>query len=251
MSRKVINFTWEDAEAQAAFAEWVGFPGEERTAVELDQIEALIDLHPPLRVLDLGCGNGRHALELARRGYSVVGIDVAGTYLDKARREADRLKLDAEFYLQRGSELREEAVYDLVLAYNHTLGFMSHEELETHICRIRRALNPSGVFLLVLAGPRLTPSQDTGTTRDWAEKEGRFILSEKRIDEAGYRHELSIVIDSDSGKIKEFRERQRAYALNEVLNQLDRAGFRTVDAYRDLRGQPATSSEFGVFICRP
>src|SRR2546428_2156051 len=49
----------------------------ERTPVEVDQIEALLQLHPPRRILDLPCGQGRHAIELARRGYEVTGVDLS------------------------------------------------------------------------------------------------------------------------------------------------------------------------------
>ena len=129
-------------------------------------------LRPGARVLDVGCGNGRHVLELARRGYRAVGIDVATTYLDDARTEAVRLQLDVEFRFQRGSEIREKATYDFVLAYNHTLGFMADDELAEHFRRVRKAVKPSGSFLLVLAGPRLVPGQDLGPAKDWAERKG-------------------------------------------------------------------------------
>ena len=230
---------------------WVGFPGVEQTSTEVDKIEALMDVHPPMRVLDLGCGNGRHTLEFARRGYLPVGIDVASTYLEEAKNDAERLQLDVEFRLGRGSELREEKTYDFVLAYNHTLGFMEDDELGEHLQRIRRTTKPSGSFLLVLAGPKLVRGQTKGPTRDWAEKEGRFILSEKMIDDAGFRHELSIVVDVASGAVKEFTERQKAYSLYDVLTRLNRAGFRSVEPYCDLDGQQADSESFGVFACRP
>jgi len=129
MKTKVINWIWEDPDAQAAFAEWVGFPDRQKSREELDKIEALLQLRPPLRVLDVGCGTGRHALEMARRGYHVVGIDVARSYLEHAQSEAQRQELSIEFRLQRGSELTETEVYDLVLAYDHTLGFMCDSDV--------------------------------------------------------------------------------------------------------------------------
>src|SRR2546429_5265848 len=49
----------------------------ERTPVEIDRLEALLGMRPPLRILDLPCGQGRHAIELARRGYDVTGADLS------------------------------------------------------------------------------------------------------------------------------------------------------------------------------
>src|SRR2546426_9351681 len=49
----------------------------ERTPVEIDRLEALLRLRPPLRILDLPCGQGRHAIELARRAYDVTRVDLS------------------------------------------------------------------------------------------------------------------------------------------------------------------------------
>src|SRR5437764_14772575 len=49
----------------------------ERTPVEIDRLEALGGMRPPLRSLDLPCGQGRHAIELARRGYNGSGADLS------------------------------------------------------------------------------------------------------------------------------------------------------------------------------
>lgn len=248
LNRKIITWTWENPDAQDAFAEWVGFPDERQSSEELGKIEALLELHPPLRVLDVGCGTGRHSLQMARRGYQVVAIDVAHNYLDEAKREAERLKLDIEFRLQRGSELREVENYDFILAYDHTLGFMSDEELAVHFGRIFTALRPSGKFLLALAGPKLIPGQESERTRTWSERNGKFILEEKYIEE-GYRIEHCIVINTNMDEIKEFHERQRAFSLEDVMFLLLNAGFGQIDCLRDLDGKKTTPQEFGIFVC--
>src|ERR1700738_3104848 len=61
----------------------------ERTPVEIDQLEALLALRPPRRILDLPCGQGRHAIELARRGYEVTGVDLSPYMLGVARERAN------------------------------------------------------------------------------------------------------------------------------------------------------------------
>src|SRR5437879_6960353 len=60
----------------------------ERTPVEVDQIEALLQLRPPRRILDLPCGQGRHAIELARRGSRVTGVDLSPYMLGIAKQRA-------------------------------------------------------------------------------------------------------------------------------------------------------------------
>ena len=63
MKRRVVKVSWEDEDFQACFAEWVQFPNALASAEDVDRIEALLQLSPPMDVLDVGCGNGRHAIE--------------------------------------------------------------------------------------------------------------------------------------------------------------------------------------------
>ena len=76
MRRRLINWTWEDTEAQKSFLEWQGMPDEKQTNNEVSMIETILNVQPPLKMLDIGCGTGRHSIEFARRGYEVKGIDV-------------------------------------------------------------------------------------------------------------------------------------------------------------------------------
>ena len=78
------------------------------TTNEVDFIVSELGLEPPMRILDVGCGPGRHALELARRGFEVVGVDISQRFVDLAtanapdgatfqRADARALRFDAEF----------------------------------------------------------------------------------------------------------------------------------------------------------
>lgn len=58
------------------------------TRQEVDHIVDALGLQPGMRVLDVGCGPGRHALELARRGFHTHGIDISQTFIDIARHDA-------------------------------------------------------------------------------------------------------------------------------------------------------------------
>jgi 2-polyprenyl-3-methyl-5-hydroxy-6-metoxy-1,4-benzoquinol methylase len=107
VKRKTVTFTWEDEDAQACFAEWCPFPDAAASAHDVDRIESFLHISPSLDVLDVGCGTGRHAVEMARRGYRVVGIDVATSYLARAREAARKAGMALELRLQRASTLTE------------------------------------------------------------------------------------------------------------------------------------------------
>ena len=58
------------------------------TAQEIDHIVSVLGLVPGMRVLDVGCGPGRHCNELALRGYAALGIDISATFIDQAKASA-------------------------------------------------------------------------------------------------------------------------------------------------------------------
>lgn len=248
MKRKLVNWTWENTEAQESFLEWQGMPDEKQTNNEVSMIEAILNVQPPLKILDIGCGTGRHSIEFARRGYEVTGIDVAETYLKQAIERAEKCNLNIEFRLERGSEIKEQNTYDFAIAYYHTLGFMEEEELNTHLFNICKSIKKGGKFLLRSAGPKIIPNMNQDKIRNWAEKNNTFILSEKFI-ENGYRIEKCITIDIVKDEIIEYEEKQRAFSLGDVINLLRQAGFSKVDCYRELDGRVATAEEFGVYVC--
>ncbi len=79
---------WEEAEFARLSLDPINqrfLPG---TPQEVGFLVAELALQPGSAILDLGCGAGRHAIELARRGYRVVAVDVSATLLDHARHEA-------------------------------------------------------------------------------------------------------------------------------------------------------------------
>jgi len=252
MKRKRVDFTWENEDAQEVFAEWVPFPDAQTSTKDVDAIEDFIGLKSPLAILDVGCGNGRHAIELAKRGHKVVGIDVARRFLNEAQKAAREAGIQVEFRFQRASELPERNVFDFALAYWHTIGFMSDDEIKKHFSSICEALKPNGIFLYTFQGPRLVPGQELNVAipvKSWSERNGKFILTEKTIRD-GYRDEYCIVIDTNTDEIIEYKEHQRAFSYEKVVDYLTDAGFSSVAGYKNFNGEPATTEEFYIFLCR-
>jgi len=249
MKRRRIEWNWSDEEAQRSFADWVGFPDCAATESECDGILALTGVTAPARVLDVGCGTGRHAISLAGRGFDVVGIDIAETFLDTARLAGVRAGVDVEFRLQSGRDLAERERFHLAVAFNHTLGFMDDGAVIAHFSDVLRALVPGGRLLLTLASPIRTPNWPPPEERSWGERGSRYILSRKTY-EGSQRVERNLEIDTATSEIIEFVERQRARSLTDVVDLLQRSGFARPECFSALDGSPADESRFGVFICK-
>src|SRR5438132_11835889 len=82
------------------------------TEQEVGFLVDALELDPGERVLDVGCGPGRHALALARRGIDVVGVDLSDDFISLARDAAAAEGLPARFEVGDVRELAYEAEFD-------------------------------------------------------------------------------------------------------------------------------------------
>jgi SAM-dependent methyltransferase len=110
---------------------------------EANFVDALLHEHGGRRVLDAGCGTGRVAIELAARGYDVVGVDIDPTMLDSARRKASDLRW-VRGDLARLS-LRE--VFDLIVMAGNVLLFVGGGNERDVVGSLAAHLAPGGLLV--------------------------------------------------------------------------------------------------------
>jgi len=85
------------------------------TLGEVDFIEQELGADRSRRILDVGCGTGRRAIELARRGYRVTGIDLSESQLARAGQKAREAGVEVTFLRRDASDFRFEEPFDLVI----------------------------------------------------------------------------------------------------------------------------------------
>lgn len=93
-------------------------PWADKTVSEVDRLLKMLEPAGDERALDLGCGTGRHALELARRGFDVIGVELLQANVDVGRRAAAEQMLEVEFVQGDLRELDFHERFDLVLSFN-------------------------------------------------------------------------------------------------------------------------------------
>ena len=247
MKKKIVEWSWDNEDSQDSFMQLIGFSDLEQASHEIGKIEKLIGL-TPCNCLDFGCGNGRHSIALANKGYRVKGIDISNKFLNQAKSNAKGLNLDIDFMQSRGSELVDINTYDFILAYNHSIGFMAKEEINKHFKCIYNSLKSGGRFFLITAGPKITSHTTNQHANSWVQKGNQYILTDKVILD-GYRLEKCIVIDMDKDEITQYNEKQQAFSLSDYIEILSSAGFNQIEAYDSIDGINATEDSFGAFYC--
>src|SRR5512140_3350123 len=101
----------------------------EQTKEQVDFIWEVLELDGRERILDLACGFGRHALELARRGHPVVGVDITPEFVEDARAAARAEGLPVEFVLGNVLDVASRSEFDVVLNLaDGAIGYFESEE---------------------------------------------------------------------------------------------------------------------------
>jgi len=194
------------------------------------EAEFVIDamgLSPGAQVLDVGCGYGRHAMELAARGFHVVGLDLSTPLLVRGGEEAHRRGLQINFVRGDMRELDFEAQFDGAYCLFSTFGYFDDETNKKTIANIARALKPGGRLMIEILNRDYVIADLP--TRVWWEGEGCVVLEEVELNYFSSRIQVNRSVVFDDGRQLEQEISVRAYSLHEVGKLMHAAGFRVLE----------------------
>ncbi|NMC44991.1 MAG: methyltransferase domain-containing protein [candidate division Zixibacteria bacterium] len=211
----------------------------ERTRTEIDRLIKLLNLTGSERILDVGCGWGRHVLELARRGYDVTGIDQSETMIARANELARAEGLISAFVVQEMEDIDYIDAYDLGIALFGSFGYSRDDDVHLSILsRLHRALRDGG-RLCIEQWNRDKYIRLDGQ-RQTHEHNGATIIEYHAFDHTtGRMNILRRYITAEDAR--EFKVSFRLFAVDELRNLLTSAGFERINIYGDLDGNPLTS----------
>ncbi len=180
-----------------------------------------LELAPPMKILDLACGFGRHANRLAGLGYEVVGIDFTPGFLDLARKDAAQRSVQVDYRQGDMRRLDFQEEFDRVLLMFTAFGYFEDEGNFQTLVNIARALQPGG--LLVFDIPNRDVFLKGFLPYIVTEKGGDLMIDRNIFDTAtGRQFNRRIVIRDGVRKDKPFFVRM--YNPNEITDLLHRAG---------------------------
>ncbi len=205
--------------------------------LECDLIESVIGqyaLERPSSILDAGCGSGGHAIELAKRGYEIWGLDRSEALLSRAqeRAESEHVKINAHRADLRSFDLGRK--FDLCIAMFAVLSFqLSNDDIQQVLKRIRKHLEPGGLFICdVWHGPAVLMQRPEKRLKT-ATKDGLrlYRFAEPRLNAMEHTNEvkqhLLVIDDTDQRSVEEVVESQvvRFFFPQEIIFHLAVAGF--------------------------
>jgi SAM-dependent methyltransferase len=202
----------------------------EKTEREVADILALLDLAEGSRILDLCCGNGRHAIPLAQQGHQVSGLDLSEQLLKRAVAEAEEQGATIRWLHSDMRHIPFKNEFDAIINVFTSFGYFENEDEDLRVLQqVYQALKPQGLFLLeTVYQPKVmrafTPH---GITRY---NDGLIVLEERYIDLLTSRNEVRITMLDAQGQRKEHKHSMRIYTLTELIRMLNFVGL-PVQAY--------------------
>jgi len=200
------------------------------------QVEFLVDvleLNPDHRILELCCGYGRHAINLARSGYNITGFDLCERALKLARQKSQEENLKA--HLVRGDiralPFRREfdRIYNL-FAFGY---FENDHEILKVLGGASNSLKPGGRLLVdAINGPRILRDFVESAREEEAE---RHILQKRAYDKESKRLRSEwTFIYKDTGETNKHTIVERLCSVNDLVSMIDSVGLRTLNIYGDF-----------------
>ncbi len=209
----------------------------ETTIAEAGFVEQALGLSPGDRVLDVPCGGGRMALELAAGGYSVTGVDFSAELLETARRGALDRDVSVAWEQRDMRDLPWDGEFDAVLCWWNSFGYFDDPGNADFLRAVFRALKPGGRFLLdtplaETSLPGMEPQE-----RTWYPAGELVALEEREYDHETGRLESEWTFIRDGELAKRWFS-LRLYTYRELAGLLREAGFGALRAYGSLEGEP-------------
>ena len=223
---------------------------EKSYATECDLVEEAARRYLPQKpaaVLDVGCGTGAHAVELASRGYAVTGVDLSQAMLNHAAQKASSLDSDRRPAFLQGDarDFATGQTYDMAIMMFAVVGYLTNnDDVLAGLRNIRRHLKPGGLFLCDFwYGPSVLSVRPTDRVRVIETPQGRLIrAASTTLDIAHHTADVTFKLwslqdDRLTGETTE-THRMRYFFPQEFELMLSVAGFklRTLSAFPSLDG---------------
>ena len=225
----------------------------EDTKRQIDFVIEKLHLKGDEKILDLACGFGRHSLELARRGFSVTGVDITSAYIRFAEEKAHEEGLPANFLCCDIRELRFNQKFDVVLNMaDGAIGYLENdaENLKLFTAAAKALKHGGRHFMDIMNGSyadRYFPCRRweagkkclTLSEFEWNKK--TRIMLYGQLDFA-YGQPITKPNICEGNPI-------RLYTLSEITDILSSLGMDVIDSYADFDGTPSSDDHTQLLVC--
>jgi len=201
------------------------------TKGEADFLENEIHSDKSKKIFDLGCGTGRHSIELAKRGYAVTGMDLSDSMLKKARENAAAENVSVKFFKGDARNFKTEEKFDLVIMLcEGSFPLMETDEMNFDILKnAYDTLNQNGKFIFTTLNGLFPLFHSVKDFLNDSSNSGTAYKS--NFDLMTFRDSSEIKTTDDNGNEKILECNERYYVPSEISWLLKSIGFKKSEIF--------------------
>jgi ubiquinone/menaquinone biosynthesis C-methylase UbiE len=225
------------------------------TIGECDFIEKELDFNKSYKILDIGCGTGRHSIELTKRGYNITGIDLSESMLRKARDKAKENNLDIKFIKHDARKLPFNKDFDVaIMLCEGGFPLMETDEMNFEILKsAAKSLKDNGKFIFTTLNGLFPVYHSVEKFLADASKEDNATYRSNSFDLMTFRDANITEFTDDSGNRKTLECNERYYVPSEITWLLKSLGFKKVEIFGARlgafsRNDKLTTEDFEMLI---
>ena len=203
------------------------------TLGECDFFEKEIGYNKQIKILDIGCGTGRHSIELSKRGYLVTGIDLSDSQLKRAKEKANGLGLEIDFQKQDARKLNFVKQFDLVIMIcEGAFPLMETDEMNYDILKYAKtALKGKGKLILTTLNAFFPLYHSVEKFHEETHEEGNAIYKSPNFDLMTFRSYDTTIIEDDNNDKFALECSERYYTPSEMTWLLKSLGFQKIEIF--------------------
>jgi len=223
------------------------------TREEVDLLVRAVGLERNDRILDLCCGQGRHSLELARRGFShVIGLDRSRYLIRLARKRAKQSNLQLSFHEGDARRFRlGEGEFHCVCLLGNSFGYFERPEDDLAVLEaVKRALSSGGSLVMDLMDGEWMRCHFEPRSWEWVDQ-NHLVCRERDLAEDGDRLiSREVVVHAERGVIADQFYAERLYSKDRLARLLTDAGFSNVRFHPLLAPDSPRNQDLGMVAHR-
>ena len=225
------------------------------TIGECDFIEKEIEYNKDTRILDIECGTGRHSIELSKRGYDIVGIDLSESLLKRAKEKASKRNLQIVFQKHDARNLPFSHEFDLVIMLcEGAFSLMETDKMNFQILQnAANALKPTGKLIFTTLNGLFPLFHSVKEFLDSEKEEGNATYTDNSFDLMTFRDHNITQVEDDFGNKKELECNERYYVPSEITWLLQTLNFKNIDIFGAklgafTRGDKLTTEDYEMLV---
>ncbi|MBN1912374.1 MAG: methyltransferase domain-containing protein [Pirellulales bacterium] len=223
------------------------------TRAEIDLLVRAVGLEPNDRILDLCCGQGRHSLELARRGFRhVTGVDRSRYLIRLARRRAKNHGLPVSFHEGDARKFRLPSdSFNCVILMGNSFGYFEREEDDCRVlAAIKRVLRSRGTLALDLVDGEWMRAHFDPRSWEWIDQ-NHLVCRERSVSSDGGRLiSREVVVHCERGVIVDQFYAERLYSREQITALLEQLGFDSIRDHGSLLAESDRNQDLGMMAHR-